>query len=365
MFTFNPDNRKHTILSIDGGGMRGVIPLKMLVYLEEQTGKPAYDLFDMVAGTSTGAIIAAGLAIGMTAKKLLEEIYRETLPNAFQRKSLLGYVFSGLRHFYPIEPFVEVLAPLAKGKRMKDIQKPIVLFTTKDLRTSNTYYIVNRGKGAKMFAEWPLAGAVAASSAAPIFFPPILGNLVDGGVGAFGNPCLAASIEAVEYIGFAEEDTLHISLGTGYITTNRKDSEAANYWLRDWVEYLVVEGLDDASLQQVYNNRAIYKRMDFRRYNPDLSRHSVYDVLGVDVGDIDPKDLGLDTRTPEAIALMERIGEAYAKALDWTLPKTMPWETLGGHAKPTIAPVEWKGSIFDFAEMPAVRPPSTTPETEA
>ena len=62
-FLFNPYNRD-LILSIDGGGMRGVIALAILCWLEEQTGKPAYELFKVVGGTSTGAIICAGPRLG-------------------------------------------------------------------------------------------------------------------------------------------------------------------------------------------------------------------------------------------------------------------------------------------------------------
>ena len=70
---FNPNGKK-VILSIDGGGMRGMISIAMLAELERLTGKTCQQLFDMVAGTSTGAIIAAGIAIGMTAQQLLEVV---------------------------------------------------------------------------------------------------------------------------------------------------------------------------------------------------------------------------------------------------------------------------------------------------
>ena len=67
-FLFNP-YQKDVILSIDGGGMRGIIALAILCWLEEQTGRPAYELFKLVGGTSTGALICAGLAVGMSAAK--------------------------------------------------------------------------------------------------------------------------------------------------------------------------------------------------------------------------------------------------------------------------------------------------------
>src|SRR5215472_3575182 len=60
------------ILSIDGGGIRGIIPASTLVALEEQIGKPAREVFDFVAGTSTGALISAALAAGVPAKHILE-----------------------------------------------------------------------------------------------------------------------------------------------------------------------------------------------------------------------------------------------------------------------------------------------------
>ena len=51
------------VLSIDGGGIRGIIPAMVIHYLETQTGRPALELFDLVAGTSTGGIIGLGLAL--------------------------------------------------------------------------------------------------------------------------------------------------------------------------------------------------------------------------------------------------------------------------------------------------------------
>ena len=51
------------ILSIDGGGLRGIIPVKILQHIEIITGKPIYQSFDLFAGTSTGGLISAGLTV--------------------------------------------------------------------------------------------------------------------------------------------------------------------------------------------------------------------------------------------------------------------------------------------------------------
>ena len=349
-FVFNPDN-KTTILSIDGGGMRGIIPLAMLIYLEEQTSTPAYDLFDMVGGTSTGAIIAAGLGLGMSAKEIMEIAYKDKLPKAFGERGVkfwLRYFARGLKHMYPFQPFLDVLGPLAHGKKVSDIKKPIILLTTKDMRTSNTYYIINKGPGAERFADWPLTGAVGASGAAPIFFPPILGNFIDGGVGTFGNPCLATSIEAIEYIGMNPENVLHISLGTGFISNERADGAGAKFWLKQWLEYIFMEDIDDAALQQAYITRTIYREMDFRRYNPDLDKKSVERDLGVKTNGVNPYKLTLDSSRPYELDLMEAIGYAYANKINWVQERAMPWDTPGGHHQPGFSNAQWSNTIFSI-----------------
>jgi hypothetical protein len=350
-FVFNPDN-KRTMLSIDGGGMRGIIPLAMLIYLEQKLNRPAYEIFNMVAGTSTGAIIAAGLGLGYSAREILDIVYRDRLPKAFGDRNLwfwLRYAFvHRLRYLYPLEPFIKALAPLVAGKKVRDLTSTIVLMTTKDLRTNNTYYIVNAGPGAGTFNDYPLTGAVAASTAAPIYFPPVLGNLVDGVVGVYGNPALAASIEAVEYIGFDPANTLHVSLGTGHAPVNQPDGAGSNFGLLRWVQHLVFTGFIDTALQQSYSVRAIYESrgMDFRRHNVNLDSQVVSEILGIALGGVDPTALALDSNDPNEIDLMERIGYTYASLIDWSLPNQMPWDTPAGQPQPGIAPVDWSGSIF-------------------
>lgn len=356
MLAFNPGGKK-VILTIDGGGMRGIIPVAMLAELERMTGRRIQDLVHMVAGTSTGAIIAAGIALGMSAQEMLDVIYKDRLPKAFRDQGIvqwLRYLLTGLRHIYPLEPFIEALAPLSRGLKIRDIQHLIILLTTKDVRNGDTYYIVNKGPGAPAFADWPLSGAVAASGAAPIFFPPVAGNLIDGGVGVDGNPCLAAAVEAMEYIGapegFIDGNVILISLGTGYVPSQFPDGAASRFWLKDWIQYVILETIDDSSLNQALSTRAIYRtRLDFRRYNPALTPESVIEQLGILLkNSTDPKKLTLDSRKPEEIALMEQIGREYAQRLDWTRAEVMPWDTVGGHAKPALSkfPVDWSKTLY-------------------
>ncbi len=367
MLNINPSNKK-MILSVDGGGVRGILTIAMLAELEEMTGKTCPDLFDMVAGTSTGAIIAAGFGLGISAKELLSEVYRTRLPQAFQSQPrglalYLRYVFKGLRNFYDLHPFVEALGPFAQGKKIRDFSKPIVFMTTRDVRTASTYYIVSKGPGASRFADWPVTGAVGASGAAPVYFAPVLGNLIDGGVGVTGNPCLAATVEALEYIGaaegFSDGNIIHMSMGTGYSPRTYADGAASRFWLLDWVRYIINQTLDDTTLEQVFLTRQIYgKRIDFRRYNPYIEDENVRDILGISLkGRPLPSSIGsgLEDFDPDKIELLEAIGRTYATKIDWTESDYLPWLDSGpdkgdgrdgGHPLPGIEKVDWTGSVY-------------------
>jgi uncharacterized protein len=355
-FNWNPNNKK-TILAIDGGGMRGVISLGMLAELEALTGKPAYELFDMVAGTSTGAIIAAGLCAKMNASQILE-VYLGGLRNSFDKRDFafwVRFVFAhGMRYMYDSERIRKVLQPMVEGMKVKDCQKPSILLTTKDVRNGNNYFMVSKGSGAAAFGDYPLSGAVAASASAPIYFPVVAGNLIDGGVGVYGNPCLAAAIEAMEYIGASEGYTdgnvILVSLGTGYPPSVYQDGEAARFWLLDWLGYIIGENIDDSGLQQAFTTRAIYnKRIDFRRYNPMLTNGNVQTVLGIDLpAGTNVGLFGLDTVDLTELQIMERIGREYAKKLDWLREDIMPWNTVGGHQKPDVdfMKVDWSKTNY-------------------
>ena len=100
------------ILSLDGGGIRGVLSAKLLetveTALKEQKGQALHEYFDLISGTSTGSILAAGIACGMNAKRLID-IYKDEGENIFlksirqQRKWWWLSRFLGSTVLYPHE----------------------------------------------------------------------------------------------------------------------------------------------------------------------------------------------------------------------------------------------------------------------
>src|SRR5258705_9632132 len=81
------DPKDRVILSLDGGGMRGILTIQLLKKLEEVAGIPCYELFDMVAGTSTGGIIAGLIVKGFTAQQI-EDKYKELINQVFHHRPL-------------------------------------------------------------------------------------------------------------------------------------------------------------------------------------------------------------------------------------------------------------------------------------
>src|SRR5579862_6661851 len=100
-----PTPRPRRLLSIDGGGLAGLIPAEALILIEQQldqlTGdpQPLCNRFDLIGGTSTGAILAAGIALGLRAEKL-RDFYLQFGPDIFKKVFLLKQFW----HKYPSEP---------------------------------------------------------------------------------------------------------------------------------------------------------------------------------------------------------------------------------------------------------------------
>jgi patatin-like phospholipase/acyl hydrolase len=191
------------ILSIDGGGIRGIIPASTLVALEKQIGKPAREVFDFVAGTSTGALISAALAAGVSAEHILE-IYTNRANEIFTPPKFIADAKRFVEGYSYDPANIKKVLDSEFGAAAKWVlnESPVrILITAKGIDTHAWYFV----------------------RSAPTYFSPwtidIAGKptvLVDGGVGVAGNPVYQACVEAFYFDDFTPADTRVVSLGTGF-----------------------------------------------------------------------------------------------------------------------------------------------------
>lgn len=212
------------ILSIDGGGIRGIYPAHILRCIEERLQINLYESFDMIAGTSTGSIIAAGVATGVPATDIVE-MYKKHGAGIFQKKRfflpskklkvMLQPMFNSV---YDAQYLKSVLADVFHEKRLGEVDKPLLLPTT-DIG-NGCVHVLKSGYSRNFTRDNNvlIKDAVLASCSAPTFFDPHkLDNylLADGGLWA-NNPALAAVIDAQRRLEINQADIQILTIGTGY-----------------------------------------------------------------------------------------------------------------------------------------------------
>jgi uncharacterized protein len=219
------------ILSIDGGGIRGVFAAHILHCVSDRLKVNVHECFDMIAGTSTGSIIAAGVACNMQPEKIVA-FYREYGPTIFQKKKSLwpNFVIPALHSRYNKQPLAQLLQDEFGDTNLGEITKPLLLPAT-DIGLGGVHVL--KSSYSPQFTRdgtVPVWKAVVASCSAPTYFDPEKVDqylLSDGGLWA-NNPSLAAVIDA-RYRLNIDFDTIRIlSLGAGTaktaygVSTNRK-----------------------------------------------------------------------------------------------------------------------------------------------
>ena len=226
------------ILCIDGGGIRGIIPATTLVALEQQFGKPVREVFDYLAGTSTGALIAVAAAAGIPAQRFLEiytqrsdEIFKPPRFLADARRFVEGYMYdpADIRTV-----LVSELGPAASAWTLNDA--PIrLLLTAKGIDHHAWYFVRDNPKNKQTTGRLGMVDCAVASAAAPTYFSPWtvpgIGVCVDGGVGVAGDPVYQTCVEAFYYDDFEQADTRVISLGTGFFPSAGAVPEGIVGWL--------------------------------------------------------------------------------------------------------------------------------------
>lgn len=273
---------KFKILSIDGGGIRGIVPAKILAEIERRTGKKISSLFNLIAGTSTGGILAAGLTMPKpntkepkyTAENLIN-IYRERGKEIFYEPFLEKvmklddisrpkYSSAGrdkvLKEYFGNTPLQDAITEVFVTSYDIQLRTPVFFTsqTNKEERTNRYYRKISKG--------FTMHQAAMATSAAPTYFKPhkveasaeheTQGRgfyaLVDGGVFA-NNPTSLALMEAIidskkpGKTPLELKDILVVSLGTGSLTRRYDYERASNWGLLGWVQPLLNITLDGSS----------------------------------------------------------------------------------------------------------------------
>lgn len=202
------------ILAIDGGGFRGVYSACLLMRIEEEFRVDWLKTFGLMAGTSTGSIIAAGIACGLSAKSIFN-LYKENGENIFKKRLFLR---SGLfASKYRNSALKKVLSTYFGERKFGEIQKPLILPAT-DIGNGCVHVFKSRyDDGFVRDREVLIRDAVLASCSAPTYFDPCVTGkylLADGGLWA-NCPALVAVIDAKRRLGQNLDDIKILSIGTG------------------------------------------------------------------------------------------------------------------------------------------------------
>ncbi|MBC7237119.1 MAG: patatin-like phospholipase family protein, partial [Chloroflexi bacterium] len=198
--------RKHVALAVDGGGIKGVLVTRALAMVEDHLGSPANEWVNLAVGTSTGSIVSAGVASGLTGQEM-HALYTELGDDVFQntwRKALWPLTC----YRYSSRPLEDALRRYLGDRLLSGLRalaKPVdIVITVFDLLENRTRFLK---PWKEAYAHWPLIKAVLASCAVPTYFPPVDDRYVDGGVGSYANPCYVAAYEAWNVLEWDLQET--------------------------------------------------------------------------------------------------------------------------------------------------------------
>ena len=321
---FQNDGAPKRILALDGGGLRGILTLSYLARIEEMLRERhnageefrLCHYFDLIAGTSTGAIIAAALASGWTVQRL-RDCYMELGRKVFEKSYFrLGV----LRAKYDADKLIAELKTLlgADTTLGSDRLQTGLMIVTKRIDSGSPwplsnnprgkYYLVSAEDRAIGNSEYLLWQVVRASTAAPVYFDPesitiidksgkspLQGRFIDGGVSPFNNPTLQAFMYATMdgyKVGWptGADKLLIVSVGTGQRDPSVKatsitagdavqslvslmdDCAALNETLLQWMSTSPTARVIDRELGNLGNDLlAPMPLLSYLRYNVELS----------------------------------------------------------------------------------------------
>ncbi|XP_061759178.1 calcium-independent phospholipase A2-gamma-like [Nerophis ophidion] len=294
------------VLSIDGGGTRGVVPLQVLKLLEAETGKKVHQLFDYICGVSTGAVLAFMLGLTHFSLEECADMYRRFGSEVFRQNRLVGTVKMGWNHSYYNTKTWETILREKLGDR-------VLIKTASDElspKVSAVSAVVNWGNSPKAFvfcnynhkpgslsrypggSGYPMWQAVRASSAAPGYFQefPLQSDIhQDGGI-IMNNPC-ALAVHESRLLWPRHPFQCVLSLGTGRYD-NPKRGPTTSTSLRAKISNLISSATDTEGVHTLLDD--LLPRDVYFRFNPMLSA-----------------EVTLDESRPGALDQLERDTQVY------------------------------------------------------
>jgi len=344
-----PTARPVRVLALDGGGVRGLIIVRILMALEDslramQGGRPGghgaslLRHFDLIAGSSTGGLVAIALATPrepgheepLWPLDAVLEFYRHRSRHAFRRPrgAWLQLLW---RPLIDNAPFEAVLEELLGERRLSSVELPL-LMPSYDLRGGTARFFRSHAARAEADEDLPLALVARAITAAPVFYGPVrverhpgatVEKLVDGALFA-NNPALLAYTEAHRLFG-RERPIILVSIGTGQRQHRPAPEEIRNRGLLRWLwsggRIPLLEAMMDGQVDCVDLHLAdlLGRGEHYFRFDPPLPA----DHAGT--ADISPRNLrGLDAIADQLIEREQSTLHAAAAALRDPSPPLNP-----------------------------------------
>ena len=217
-----PPDRDFRILSIDGGGIRGVFPAALLAALEERylNGSSVSRYFDLITGTSTGGVIAIGLGAGLRASELRDlyiERGGEIFPPARAGFRWIRKASRCFRYSYKREALDAVLSDLLGGTKLGESQNRLCIPSCDGEYTDPYVFKTPHHPDFRLDGAEPMTKVAAATTAAPTYFRPLEAGgytFLDGGLWA-NNPVMVGLVDALSCFAVRRERIRILSIGCG------------------------------------------------------------------------------------------------------------------------------------------------------
>lgn len=296
------------VLALSGGGYRGLFTAQVLSQLEQATGQPIVEQFDLITGTSIGGIIALALADGKRPDEIVQ-LFRDQGISIFPRSKWLPkwlWAVKGLnRSLYDGAGLKAVIESWFGSKKMQDLTKAFVMVPATRASTGSPKFFKTPHNGQLyMDREIPVIDVALATSAAPVYFP--MHNVsydntryIDGGL--VGNaPGLFGYIEAITRLGGDPDKVKVLAVGTLSGTPCVSQKTSLRPWLWYWLNPIKPRLLDiifSVQEQQIDNMLNILMGERYAKIDATVSPEAL-------------NDIGLDDASEEAqIALLSRANE--------------------------------------------------------